>query len=124
MTKPATVDAYMAALPADMRGPLKELRATIRAAAPEAVEVIAYGMPAYRSNGRFVVSFSAFKNHWSLFPASDAVMAVHGDVLRPCLSGKATLRFDPANPIPARIVADIVRIRLAEVDSMASSPAV
>ena len=116
MPKHATVDAYMAALPEPMRAALAELRATIRSAAPEAEEVIAYDMPAYRSNGKFVVSFSAFKNHCSLFPASGAVMAVHGDVLRPHLSGKATLRFDPAKPIPAEVIVDIVRIRLAEVN--------
>ncbi|MES2209816.1 MAG: DUF1801 domain-containing protein [Chloroflexota bacterium] len=115
MTKPATVDAYMAALPEHMRAALADLRATIRSAAPDAVEVIAYDMPAYRWNGKFVVSFSAFTNHWSLFPASGAVMAALGDVLRPHHSGRATLRFDPAKPIPAAIVRDIVRIRLAEV---------
>lgn len=116
MTKPVTVDAYMAALGEAMRPALAELRATIRSAAPEADEVIAYDMPAYRSNGKFVVSFSAFKDHCSLFPASGAVMAKYGDVLRPHLSGKATLRFDPAKPIPTAIIADIVRIRLAEVN--------
>lgn len=98
-----------------MRTALADLRSTIRAAAPGAEETIAYDMPAYRLGGRFVVSFSAFKKHASLFPASGEVLAAHGDVLRPYLSGKATLRFDPARPIPAAIVRDIVRIRLAEV---------
>lgn len=116
MTRSGTVDAYMAALPGLVRGPLEELRATIRSTAPEAAEVIAYDMPAYRLNGKFVVSFSAFKNHFSLFPASGAVMAVHGDVLRPHLAGKATLRFDAAKPIPVEVIEDSVRIRLAEVN--------
>lgn len=116
MPKHATVDAYMAALPDAMRPALADLRSTIRAAAPGADEVIAYDMPAYRSNGKFVVSFSAFKKHVSLFPASGAVLAVHGEALKPHLSGKATLRFDPAKPIPAEVIADIVRIRLAEVN--------
>ena len=117
MAKPTSVDAYMAGLPEHMRAALGDLRATIRAAAPEATEVIAYDMPAYKANGRFLVSFSAFKNHCSLFPASDAVMAVHGDALRPYLSGKATLRFDPARPMPSDLVTEVVRIRLAEVGS-------
>lgn len=115
MPKYTTVDGYMADVSDAMRPALADLRATIRAAAPEAEEVIAYDMPAYRLNGKFVVSFSAFKKHASLFPASAEVLAVHGDVLRPHLSGKATIRFDPAKPISAAIIADIVRIRLAEV---------
>lgn len=118
MAKPTSVDAYMAALPEHMRVALEDLRATIRAAAPEATELIAYDMPAYKANGRFLVSFSAFKNHCSLFPASDAVMAVHGDALQPYLSGKATLRFDPARPMPSNLVIEVVRIRLAEVGSV------
>ena len=49
--KHASVDDYMATLPEPMRAGLAELRATIRSAAPETEEVIAYDMPAYRSNG-------------------------------------------------------------------------
>jgi len=115
MTRPSSVDAYMASLPEQMRAALEDLRATVRAAAPDAIELIAYDMPAYKVNGRFLISFSAFRNHCSLFPASGAVMAVHGDALRPYLSGKATLRFDPAQPIPPSLVREIVRIRLAEL---------
>lgn len=117
MTKPSSVEAYMRTVPEPMRAALEELRATIRAAAPEAVETISYDMPAYKSGGRFVVSFSAFKNHCSLFPASAAVMAALSDILAPHLSGKATLRFDPARPIPAAVISEIVRIRLAEVST-------
>lgn len=67
MEKPRTVDAYMAALPEHMRATLESLRATIRTAAPEAIETIAYDMPAFKSNGKFLVSFSAFKNHCACF---------------------------------------------------------
>jgi uncharacterized protein YdhG (YjbR/CyaY superfamily) len=115
MAKPASVEAYMATLPEHMRAALENLRATIRAAAPEATELIAYDMPAFKANGRFLVSFSAFKNHCSLFPASGAVLAAHGEALKPYLSGKATLRFDPDQPIPEALVTEIVRIRLAEI---------
>lgn len=117
MDKPASVDAYMAALPEHMRSALENLRATIRAAAPDATETIAYDMPAFKMNGKFLVLFAAFKNHCSLFPASAAVMDVHGETLRSYLSGKSTLRFDPADPIPDALVGDIVRIRLAEASA-------
>jgi hypothetical protein len=73
MVVPGTVDDYMAALPDDRRAVLEELRRTIRAAAPEAKETIAYQMPAFTSHGRFLVSFAAYRLHYSLFPASGAV---------------------------------------------------
>ena len=84
MAAPTTVDEYIAALPDDRRAAMEELRRTIRAAAPDATESIAYQMPALRSHGgQFLVSYSAFKNHYSLFPASDAVVGTLGDELTP-----------------------------------------
>ena len=74
MVKHPTIEAYMAALPDDQRAVLEALRATIRAAAPEATEQIAYDMPAFKANGRFLVSYAAYKDHFSLFPASGAVL--------------------------------------------------
>ena len=71
MPKHESVDAYMASLPDDRRRPMEELRRTVRAAAaPGAVEAIASNLPALRLNGRFLVSYEAFKRHYSLFPGA------------------------------------------------------
>jgi uncharacterized protein YdhG (YjbR/CyaY superfamily) len=94
---------------------MEELRAAIKAAAPEATETIAYKMPAYRSHGgQFLVSFDAYKNHYSLFPASDAVIEALGDELRPHLAGSGTIRFPAGRPIPVAMVKRIVEVRVAE----------
>ena len=78
----ATVDEYLAALPEERRGPMEELRRTIRRAAPAAIETIAYAMPAFRSpTGRFLVSYDAYKAHYSLFPSTNEVEAELGDEL-------------------------------------------
>src|SRR6186997_2417428 len=52
MAVPATVDEYLASLSDDERAALESMRATVNAAAPDADESIAYGMPALRSHGR------------------------------------------------------------------------
>jgi len=114
MARPAGVDEYLASLPAGRRGPMDELRAAIRAAAPQADEVIAYNMPAYRLGGRFLVSFDAYKAHYSLFPASDRVLAEHPDGRR-YAAGKGTLRFPAKEPIPVDFVTRMVRTRVAEL---------
>lgn len=114
MAAPTSVEEYLAALPDQPRAALEQLRATIRAAAPEATETIAYQMPAYRDRGRFLVSFAAFRDHCSLFPASAAVLEALGDELRPYVSGKGTIRFRPTEPLPDDLVTRIVRIRLQE----------
>jgi uncharacterized protein YdhG (YjbR/CyaY superfamily) len=111
----ATIDDYLAAVPEDRRAFLRELRRTVKAAAPEATEVIAYQMPALRSHGgQFLVSYAAYKNHYSLFPASGAVVAACGKELTPYLAGKGTIRFPAGNPLPTALVTKIVKVREAE----------
>ena len=114
MATPTSVEEYLAGLPDGRRATLEALRKTIRSAAPEATESIAYQMPAFRTHGQFLVSYAAFKNHYSLFPASGAVVDALGDELTPYLAGKGTIRFPVDGPIPAALVTNIVKVRLAE----------
>ncbi len=108
-----TVDDYLAGVPPKSRTLLRALRKTIKAAAPEADEVISYGMPAFRQNG-MLVYFAAFKDHCSLYVASDAVRRQFAKELKPFTAGKGTLRFTPDRPLPADLVARIVKARVAE----------
>jgi uncharacterized protein YdhG (YjbR/CyaY superfamily) len=110
-----SVDGYVAALPDDRRVAVEELRRTIRAAAPDAIESIAYDMPAFRLNDMFLVSYAAFKNHYSLFPASGAVRAALGDQIWPYIVGEGTIRFPTKSPLPLDLVTEVVRIRLDEL---------
>jgi uncharacterized protein YdhG (YjbR/CyaY superfamily) len=101
-------------VPEGARAALEELRETIRDIAPEATESIAYGMPAFRHRGRFLVSYAAYKRHCSLFPASKAVMEELGAELKTYFSGKGTLQFQADEPIPPELVKKVVKIRLEE----------
>jgi uncharacterized protein YdhG (YjbR/CyaY superfamily) len=114
MAAAETVDEYLATLPEDRRAVLQQLRRLVTAAAPDAEEAIAYGMPALRSQGRFLLSYDAYKSHYSLFPASDAVVEGLGDAVRPYLAGRGTIRFPAAKPIPEDLVTRIVGILVAE----------
>jgi len=116
MTSPTNVDEYLATVPVERRAVLVEMRKSIRAAAPEATETIAYDMPAFRSHGgQFLVSFAAYKHHYSLFPASGAVVEALGEELAPYLAGKGTIRFPADQPVSASLVTRVVKVRLAEV---------
>lgn len=115
MAAPRTVEDYLATLPNERRAGVEMIRQTANAAAPEASETIAYGMPALRSHGgQFLVSYAAFKAHYSLFPASEAVVEACGDDLAPYLSGKGTIRFPADQPIPTALVTRILEVRWAE----------
>lgn len=108
------VDAYIEALPPERQGHMRALRAAIRDSAPDAVEVITYRMPGFKLDGRFLVSYDAFKQHYSLFPATDAVIEELGDEIRPHLAGRGTIRFPAERPIPVELVRRIIAIRCRE----------
>ena len=119
MTGRDEVDAYIAALPAERRSAMAELRAIVTAAAPDASEAISYKMPALKIDGKFFMSYDAFKRHYSLFPWTDGMAASLGEELTPYLSGKGTLRFPADKPLPADLIRRIVEIRLAEFRAVA-----
>jgi uncharacterized protein YdhG (YjbR/CyaY superfamily) len=114
MAAPTSVEDYLAALPEESRAALEKLRTTIKTAAPEATETISYQMPAFKDHGRILVYYAAFKDHYSLYPASNAVMEVLGEELKPYFSGKGTIRFDADKPLPVALVKKIVKARLEE----------
>jgi uncharacterized protein YdhG (YjbR/CyaY superfamily) len=115
MAAPSTVDEYLAGLSDERRAGLATLRGAVNAGALDATETIAYGMPALRSHGgQFLVSYAAYKNHYSLFPASDVVIEACGEELTPYLSGKGTIQFPASKPIPTGLVTKIVQVRWTE----------
>ena len=107
------VDAYLAGVPAPARGLLEQIRAIVRSLAPEAVEVIAYGIPTFKLAGN-LVHYAAFKAHCSFFPGR----LLQDEAFRQDLAGfkisKGTIQFTPDNPLPEDLVRKIVMARLAE----------
>jgi uncharacterized protein YdhG (YjbR/CyaY superfamily) len=117
MDRSPEVDDVLAALANETRAALEQLRETIRAAAPDAVEAIAYGVPAFRYRGRPLVSFGAGKQHCAFYVQSPAVMEAHAADLEGLDTSKGTIRFTPTTPLPAELVTTLVRARLAETDA-------
>lgn len=114
------IDAYLAAVPDDARAALEGLRATIADAAPDAVEALAYGVPAFRYRGRPLVSFGAAKAHCAFYVQSPALMDAHRAELAGYDTSKGTIRFRPSQPLPRELVTMLVRGRMAETDAAAN----
>lgn len=109
-----TVDAYLAAQPEETHAILRAVRAAIRAAVPEADEVIAYNMPGYKIAGRPVVYFAGWKKHYSLYPATAAMVAAFAEELRPYVVEKSTLQLPLRGPVPVELIGRLAKFRAAE----------
>jgi uncharacterized protein YdhG (YjbR/CyaY superfamily) len=118
-TGSADIDAFLAPLPEEMRAALQALRTNIAAAAPEAVEAVAYGVPAFKYRGRPLVSFGSGQNHCAFYVQSPEVMDAYADELAGFDTAKGTVRFTPDRPVPEALVTRLVRARMAETDATA-----
>ena len=94
---------------------LQGVRRRIAALVPAATETISYGMPAFKLDGRFLVSYAGWKKHCSLYPLTDSFLAAHEDELRAFDQTKGSLHFTPDAPLPEALLDALVTARLAEV---------
>lgn len=110
-----SVDEYIASHPEAVRHILKRVRTAIRAALPRAEEVISYKIPTYKLNGRAVVYFAGWKQHYSLYPASERLAAAFNDELAQYEVHKGTIRFPLSQPVPVKLIGRIAKFRAKEV---------
>ncbi len=110
---PKSVDEYMRGVAPVFRPALERLRKQIRAAAPDAEEVISYRIPTFKQDG-MLVSFAAFKDHCSFFGLGDFSRSQYAEEMAPFRAGKGTLSFTPDNPLPASLVRKVVKARPKE----------
>lgn len=111
-TRIKDVDTYIAAFPAETQSLLLQLRSTIRTAAPEADEVISYGMPGYKWNG-MLVYFAGYKNHIGFYPGAFGI-AAFTKYLKAYKLSKGTVQFPLDKSLPTSLIKKIVKFRLAE----------
>ncbi len=110
-----SVDEYIASQPQAVQRILERVRSTIKKAVPQAVEVISYKIPAYKLRGVVMLYFAGWKQHYSLYPANDRVVAEFKDELAPYEISKGTIRFPLAKPVPVKLIERIAKFRAKEV---------
>ncbi len=114
-----SVEDYIAAQPEAVRTVLASVRGAIRKAAPEAIEAISYQMPTYTLQGCRLLYFAAWKQHYSIYAATEQVVAAFQTELAAYKVDKGTIRFPLWEPVPVSLIERITRFRAKEVAAAA-----
>jgi len=108
-----SVDDYIRSFPEDMQVLLEKVRAKIKETAPDAIECIAYGMPAFKTFGKPLVYFGAFKTHIGFY-ATPTGHKEFTTELSKYKQGKGSVQFPTGKPIPFDLIEQIVAFRVNE----------
>ena len=106
------IDEYISTYPENIQAILENIRRTIQAAAPEAVESISYGMPVFKFKG-VLAYFAAYKKHIGFYPTPAGIEAFETELAK-YKTGKGTLQFPLSQPIPYELITNIVHFRVIE----------
>ena len=108
------IDDYIAQFPPETQKMLQEMRALVRASAPDATETISYAIPTFDLNGRHLVHFAGYERHLGLYPTASGI-AAFAQELKPYKSARGSVQFPLDEPLPADLIRRIVAFRVAEV---------
>jgi uncharacterized protein YdhG (YjbR/CyaY superfamily) len=111
------VDSYIASYPEDLRILLEQVRSTIRKTAPGAEELISYGMPGYKTNGRVLVYFAGFKSHIGFYATPTGHEAFKAELSK-YKQGKGSVQFPINQPMPLDLIRQMVEFRVHENETM------
>ena len=114
---PSTIDEYVRTFPRDVQKKLSDLRSTIRRAAPDAIEKIAYRMPTFFQK-KNLVHFAAYEHHIGFYPTPSGIAAFKDELTR-YVTSKGAIQFPIDEPLPLELVTRIVKFRVAENEAKA-----
>ena len=116
-TRITSVDDYLAAQPEEAQRLLARVRSTIRKALPDAEETISYGIPAYKLQGRAVIYFAGWREHFAIYPSSTALVTAFERELAGYAVSKGTIRFPYDAGVPVALIARIAKFRAGETST-------
>ena len=111
--RPTTIAEYIRNAPREGQPHLRRLHAILKSVAPEAEEVIKWGMPFF-VDPRFVFAFSAHKAHCNFAPTPTALKAFRKE-LKKHQTTKNYLQIPYNKPVPEDLIRKIAEFRLREV---------
>lgn len=112
----SSVTEYIESQAENTKANLISLRNIILATAPNATELISYGMPAFKIHS-VLVYFAANKNHIGFYPTA-APLQVFEAELSDYKTSKGAIQFPLNKGIPLELVEKIVKYRIQEDEQL------
>ncbi len=112
----SVIDDYLKDYSQPEREALERVRTIVKEAAPEAEEVITYGMPGFKYKKKYLIAFAPFKDHLSIFPGANPTEMMKGKLDGFTLS-KGTIQFTLDKPIPKEIIKQLLQIRIKDIET-------
>lgn len=107
------IDDYIASFDGDVQQRLKTIRRIVREAAPKAIGSMAYGMPAYKLNGKPLVYFAGYPNHVGFYATPNGHAAFAAE-FAPYKQGKGSVQFPHDKPLPVKLIRRVVVYRIGQ----------
>lgn len=111
----SVIDKYLTEVEPAQRKALERIRKIAKEEVPEAVDSIGYGMPVLRYKDRYMLGFCQFKNHMSIFPATEPISALK-EKLAGFKTAKGTIQFTLDKPIPEELLREIIVLCKQRID--------
>ena len=116
MQKPQSVDEYITSFPPETQKILSQIRDIIKIEAPNAVESISYGMPAYKLNGKPLIYFAGYEKHIGLYATPTGHDAFKEEFSR-YKTGKGSVQFPLSEPMPLDLIKKVTGFRVKELSN-------
>lgn len=112
----SVIDDYFQTITPDQATELERIRSLVKVTVPDVVELINYGIPAFKYKGKYLVGFAVYKKHISLFPTPDPIEEYEDELAAFTLS-KGTIQFTLQNKIPAQLLKKIIKYQIKNIDA-------
>jgi len=109
------VDEYIASLSGAEKAAVQHVYDLARQLAPDAKQVVSYGMPCLSYKGKGLVSVMVTKKFLSLYPFSNFEAVISREELDGFETTTGSIHFSPEHPLPDELVRKIISARMANV---------
>lgn len=115
-----TIEDYLKNLTPSQHAEYERIRSIVKEMVPDVEEVLSYGIPTFKREGKYLIYFAAYPTHMSVYPVmKETLVELEGrlgdfKLTKETLKSKGTVQFSEDNPVPESLVKEIVKRSLKQ----------